>query len=451
MDKILEYSISYPFLEHPLANEKEQVKLKYTALLRSFADQFGDNKDINAMRAERYISDFLNDGQPNTGELKSAINEIMKTRFTPFRFFSYRYLFLFDCIYLYAPMSMAEAQKICEEIKSTVNARYHKRLDGIVKMMFEDNADLMQRTMITAEQFKAWEQLRRYIRTHEKNIIFTATMSAGKSTLINALIGQEVSNTKKAACTSQALCFHAAAVPHPAFHVLSKSRAEINVSAEAVRRILSNDHDRCTGSGYFNSELGGMRYNLIDTQGIDSALNPEHKKITRNTLCAQEYDAVVYVIPVENYGSEGDFFHLKYILNQVKFKKIVFAINMMDTCDFEDDSVCEIMDNVKSHLMEIGYEDPIVCPISAKAGLRFKQALSGQQMSAADEAQTKAFCNKFLNEEYNMGAYYEFPAEPSLSRISDYHSEIPVEALHKAYEHTGLPQFESLLKRITED
>lgn len=76
MDKILEYSISYPFLEHPLANEKEQVKLKYTALLRSFADQFGDNKDINAMRAERYISDFLNDGQPNTGELKSAINEI---------------------------------------------------------------------------------------------------------------------------------------------------------------------------------------------------------------------------------------------------------------------------------------------------------------------------------------------------------------------------------------
>ena len=72
-------------------------------------------------------------------------------------------------------------------------------------------------------------------------------------------------------------------------------------------------------------------------------------------------------------------------------------------------------------------------------------------MSAADEAQTKAFCNKFLNEEYNMGAYYEFPAEPSLSRISDYHSEIPVEALHKAYEHTGLPQFESLLKRITED
>lgn len=184
MDKILEYSISYPFLEHPLANEKEQVKLKYAALLRSFADQFGDNKDINAMRAERYISDFLNDGQPNTGELKSAINEIMKTRFTPFRFFSYRYLFLFDCIYLYAPMSMAEAQKICEEIKSTVNARYHKRLDGIVKMMFEDNADLMQRTMITAEQFKAWEQLRRYIRTHEKNIIFTATMSAGKSTLI---------------------------------------------------------------------------------------------------------------------------------------------------------------------------------------------------------------------------------------------------------------------------
>lgn len=79
--------------------------------------------------------------------------------------------------------------------------------------------------------------------------------------------------------------------------------------------------------------------------------------------CAQqEYDAVVYVIPVENYGSEGDFFHLKYILNQVKFKKIVFAINMMDTCNFEDDSVCEIMDNVKSHLMEHGYEDSDCVP-----------------------------------------------------------------------------------------
>ena len=162
--------------------------------------------------------------------------------------------------------------------------------------------------------------------------------------------------------------------------------------------------------------------------------------ITRNTLCAKEHDAIVYVIPVESYGSESDYFHLKYILEKVKFKQIVFVVNMIDTCDFEDDSIAEIIDNVKSHLESIGYKAPIVCPMSAKAGLLLKQYITGQKLSDASRELAKSFCDMFYRDEFDLSSYY--------GNGFDF---IPMEKLQRAYEHTGLPQFEKTLKNIMED
>ena len=111
----------------------------------------------------------------------------------------------------------------------------------------------------------------------------------------------------------------------------------------------------------------------MDTPGVNSSLNPQHKELVRKEFSDNNPEILVYVIPVETYGSEDDYNHLKYVLKKVSYGRIIFVVNMMDTYDPEDDSVEDILQNIRAHLSEIGFENPMVCPVSAKAGLLIKK------------------------------------------------------------------------------
>ena len=101
------YEIVYPDLVHPLINEKQQLKEKYIQLLRYYLDLFleGIDKSKSAYRLDALSRILLN--KPTVelpvfdakayGESFSSVN---RTRFTPFRLFSYRYLFLFDALFV---------------------------------------------------------------------------------------------------------------------------------------------------------------------------------------------------------------------------------------------------------------------------------------------------------------------------------------------------------------
>ena len=189
-------------------------------------------------------------------------------------------------------------------------------------------------------------------------------MSAGKSTLINALIGQELSFTKKAACTATVMDFYSSPVYHPKYNVFDEQGEKLNLSAPQVRKTSEERKTPLSVAGYFNSEVGKYKIRLIDTPGVNSFLNPAHKQITRDELRNNEHDVIVYVIPVENYGSEGDFAHLSFI-HKCKIWENNFAVNMMDSCDFEDDDIEEIISNVSEpfdrYRIYRSYRMPYVC------------------------------------------------------------------------------------------
>ena len=77
----------------------------------------------------------------------------------------------------------------------------------MTRKMYSDDYMLIERKTITPEMLKSWKDARNYLTSNKRKITFTATMSAGKSTLINALIGQTLSFSKKSACTSTVLKF----------------------------------------------------------------------------------------------------------------------------------------------------------------------------------------------------------------------------------------------------
>ena len=74
---------------------------------------------------------------------------------------------------------------------------------------------------------------------------------------------------------------------------------------------------------------------LIDTPGINSYLNINHKEITENVINSNDYNKLVYVINATNIGAKDDINYINQIYNTVKGKQIIFVLNKIDLCIFK--------------------------------------------------------------------------------------------------------------------
>ena len=445
------YFISYPAIQHPLADEKLELKLKYISLLEHFRSKICPTSRSVLARFDRFKRDFLSGNAFVDQDIDTSIKAIVKTRFTPFRFYSYRYVFLFDCIYLLSVDSFTYIQKIGDLMKSSVNRRYYKKLDFVMEKMASNPSELSCIQMITPEMIQSLEAAQDFLATKEKSVVFTATMSAGKSTLINALIGQPLAHTKKATCTAAVMEFSSCPVYHPKYNVLVRDEEKRDLLPAEVRKVSEGGTKPMMVTGFFNARTNHHKLRVIDTPGVNSSRNPTHKDITREELQQRDHDLLVYVIPVENYGGEDDFNHLRFIKDHARYKKIVFVVNMMDTCDFEDDSVEEIMSNIGEHLENIGFPSPVICPLSAKVGLLFKKTLSMAELTPSERNELDTYCMKFQDPNYDMSPFFNVSGEDHFCNEGHPIQGLPYDYIYHLYLRTGLPQFEStLLKSIEE-
>lgn len=454
LNRIFDYTISYPKIAHPLSVKKMELKAKYIAIIYYLTEKHASNDTAVHFRL-RSLMDILGvtDSMidiPKSKSFEAYVASITRTRFSPFRFFTYRYILLYDCLFVLAIGNEELGNTICKELKLGLNKRYHSSLDNMKSKMYKEMIDFSDGKLISKELYDTWVSVRNYIRTQRRWITFSATMSAGKSTLINSIIGKQIAQTKKAACTANIMTISCAPLKTDSLSIQLSDSVKNLSAADNIAHMtkgLEVPTDICT---YFLSPLTQRKITLIDTPGVNSSQNPKHKEITRLELSSNRTDILVYVIPVESYGSDDDFNHLVYIKKKVNYSRILFVINMMDTCDTEEDSVAEIVSNLREHLISIGYNQPVICPMSARAGGLIKQALYGRLESENDKKQCITLKNTFLNEELSLSHYYpEVQRKPfvnDLSWLSDDH-----DLIWKAFINTGLPGFEELLCRISEE
>ena len=123
-----------------------------------------------------------------------------------------------------------------------------------------------------------------FLRKYPYNILITATMSAGKSTLINTLVGKNVCRMQNMACTSK-------------IHTIISKPFEDGVTSEYDHDLLmdatkedlftnneENLSSKISVGTYFNSALGGQRIIMYDSPGVNSSENDEHREISHKML-----------------------------------------------------------------------------------------------------------------------------------------------------------------------
>ena len=127
-----------------------------------------------------------------------------------------------------------------------------------------------------------------------KKILVVATMNAGKSTLINALIGHRVNAVKTTACTNK-LCY---TYNKPCDDGITIRYENGELHYRNNKTCITENSNFVETGLHFNSSLAGSNICLIDTPGVNNSENITHGEITRKAI--NDNNVNKYNLKVEN-------------------------------------------------------------------------------------------------------------------------------------------------------
>lgn len=201
---------------------------------------------------------------------------------------------------------------------------------------------------------------------------------------------------------------------------------------------VDNQSDEITVGTYFRT-VGSSpkRIWLIDTPGVNSSQNVEHKLLTEKTICDSNVDLLIYLLNGENIGTEDDRKHLLFILEHYH-GKILFVVNKLDRFRRGEDSVQETLDAVTADLINIGFKEPKVVPVSSYAAYLAKMELFHENIDEDEQDEYNLLSRKMKKLEYQFDKYYPEEIREAVS----------IESENEGYQlllHSGVLHLEKLI------
>lgn len=251
-------------------------------------------------------------------------------------------------------------------------------------------------------------------KNNEAEVSVIATMSSGKSTLLNAILGKELLPAKNEACTAT-ICRITD----------NKNLEEYKMRAETLdgKKILSwqkanseeisklNEEGNNEGINiYLEGNISGVTSNemklvLIDTPGPNNSQNIEHKEATYKFIKdTKNNPLVLYVMNATQHGTNDDARLLREISEIIKTngkqseERFIFALNKIDCFDPEKESIETLIENSKNYLKEFGIENPKIFPISAEAAKLIRLRKNGEVLSRTQQGNLNKYEYNFLPE-----------------------------------------------------
>lgn len=218
-------------------------------------------------------------------------------------------------------------------------------------------------------------------------ISVVATMSSGKSTLINSLLNERLMPAKNEACTAiiteiidnDDTIFNATAYNSDG----KKIETLNNVNYEDMDELNSNlDVRKVVINGDIPFvDAKDMTLKLIDTPGPNNSRDENHRETTYRTLNNNSNDLILYVLNATQLSTNDDKTFLDYVSKQIKNgtkdirDRFLFVVNKMDNFNPDEESIERVLQNVKSYLNSYGIENPQIFPVSAYTALNIRTHL----------------------------------------------------------------------------
>ncbi|WP_407364248.1 hypothetical protein HKW97_24245 (plasmid) [Pseudomonas luteola] len=220
-------------------------------------------------------------------------------------------------------------------------------------------------------------------------VLVLATMSAGKSTLINALLGHTLLPTSNLACTARA--FRISHRPGTDWRVRQQTEGQTHAWHPATAQTLTAlNRDASTASvclegAFYTWRQRGLGLVLLDTPGPNNSRSSAHGAVTWALLGGGEFHNVIYILNATQLGIDDDaqlLRQLRQACTDHRLGKPVFVLNKVDELDDEQgDSLAEVVDQAANYLRQAGFARPTVIPLSASLALAARKRTQGAPLS----------------------------------------------------------------------
>ena len=334
------------------------------------------------------------------------------------------YPFFFDCFYLTSLCNKSDSiDAIYKQLFVCCNLFTRKALQQVCEY-FKDGTPCDR---IPVELVNHRNVNLKFASLPLKRILVVANVSAGKSTLINALIGRRLNKIATTACTKDLCCIF----NKPQEDGLTiKQRKTGKIVYESDANKCVSDEGEAIGLHFVSDLLKDKKICLIDTPGFNDAKVLNSRIITEKAIKENDFDVLIYIAN-GSYLERFDEQHLLEVVAQYSKKPIVFVINQLDRYDSEQDSIKNAIEDFKKDITSFGIKDPLIIPVSAKLALLIK--LENQDLLNTRD-------KKRLDDlkEWVAGSYYDLPT----------YVDFGYETSERPIYRTGLCCLEEIIQRL---
>lgn len=442
--KLDRLSVAQMLQEHPIKNEQEGYRQRYLWVLDYVVRKYSTEDDWANAALTLYRSVLLDGKEPEHTErgLPKNLKVVTATKFRAFKFFSYRYCLLADCIFIAAFSDREKGKKIFAELEALYRKRYRKKLREVFEFLY--GAENSLKGISQLEYFRdCWTKNRAFQQQVPIKVLITATMSAGKSTLLNALAGKKVNKTQNEACTAKIHSIFNKPY-EDGFSYEWDGALNLNAGLEDLMDdSVDNQTEYISVGTFFRSCFPETRRVwLIDTPGVNSADNVEHKIITEKLIRETDPDMVICVLNGQAIGTDDERKHLLFLKEQCRCR-ILFVINKVDSYRKNEDSIRQTLETTRKELEKVGFQSPCVVPVSAYAAFLAKQAYWGEPMEEEEADDMERLAHKLKRDAFRLDVLY--PKESAGPDLSADCSEAEQLMLH-----SGILNLENMIYHIKE-
>ncbi len=231
-------------------------------------------------------------------------------------------------------------------------------------------------------------------------VVVVATMSAGKSTVINALIGQELLHSANEATTATITRIHdkdglpffsgcaydyKSELLKESYHINAQTLKEWNADPSIKTIDLMGDIAAIKND---NAELV-----IYDTPGPNNSQDDNHEALTMEVINDGSYGMILYVLNATQLGVNDDralLEKIKKALENDPNKEIMFLLNKADCLDEEKgERLGQVVIRTQKYLTEIGFNNPTIIPTAANYALVLQKMLNEEQLTRSERSELR--------------------------------------------------------------
>ena len=452
--------ITFMFAHHAVANSFcfSSFRVDYLCALEYFLRKFAADNPVALEAFKVYVDKLSSDGMSYLycGDEKALdiIRSFLGTKLdflTPYYRF-YRVTLLIDCLLLSAFSDLDKARAILSDFCSLSPKRYHQLFHRLFDYLYAENhSEPFKGIWLAKNQIECWNAEKIFEQKPLRKILFTASMSAGKSMLINTIVGKKITRTQSTAATGRIHYIYNKPF-EDGFIAKWDESGNLSMNASEEELMNENDNNSVRVWTYFRSFLSDkFRWCLIDTPGVNFSRNSEHSEITRKAIEKESWDYLIYIVNSEQMGTTDDRQHIEYIANHAPENKVIFLLNKLDNYRIKDDSISEAISKMHDELEKIGFKNPAICPISAYTAMLAKKYIFKSEFNPDEKDDFELLRRKFMKADYDLSVYSKFLTDVDrtrrfdiLKKISEKENPIATDC-YKLLMNSGLSGFEKIL------